>query len=256
MAFSWLVYTSLSAKKALELEKRLSLALEELLASRKDLVKKGGEWGEVTVEDAVPSSDDVAELSEAYGRDVSEDVLDRLDECRSALSVDRNGVSDIDPLQVSILRWILHEVGPCLIDWGDFQIVRSEDVAADMANYQSAGPLGGIGGDEPPPAVEAAPGEAPAAPSQEGLERAAETTHAIDAVKEDPFLKRRFLRTLEKYPEFVKNYVKILGERGAIPDATAAQELGVPVAKLAPHLEKLHDETLDLADEADDPDED
>jgi hypothetical protein len=250
VAFSWFVYTPLSAKEALAVEDRLRAVVGALIASRPALAKVGQEWGDVTVEEALPSADDVAELSDAFGRPVSDDVLDRLDTCRSSLCVERNGVHDLDPLQVSLLRWLIDNLGPCLVDWGDMNIVLSEDVLTDIDEYPSAGNLDGTGPIPADPAAAPA-ADAPVGDVSVGVERATETGQAIEAVSEDPFLRRRFMRLVESYPQWVKTYVKILEERGPVGDAVVSKELGVAVDKLDPHLQKLHDEALDLADEAD-----
>ncbi len=224
-----------------------------LFAARPGLVRKPEDWGDITVEDAVPNGDDVAELSDAYGRDVSDEVLDRLDECRSALSVERNGVQDLDGIQVSILRYLIEHAGPCLVDWGDMQIVLSEDILQEIGEYPSVGDLGNPGepAPEPEPVTETAE-LTEEGPNAVGFARAAETEKAIDAVSEDPFLQRRFVRLLEKYPDYVKSYVALLSERGALGDKAAAKKLGVPLKKLEPELQKLHDFALELADEVDD----
>lgn len=247
MAFSWYVYSKLSPREALKLEESLRAEVEKLLEAQPHLVKKKGQWGDIAVEDAVPTADDVEELSEAYGRDVEEEVLDRLDECRSAINVERAGVRDLDPLQVSILQFLLQRCGKCLVDWGDMQIVRSEEVIKDLGTYESAGVLGDPSSQ---PVVVTAP-PAPERVSEPGLSRSTATERALEALHEDPFLDRRLMRALEKYPEFVQRYVKLLDERGALGDAAAAKELGVEVAALGPELQKLHDFTTDLAKKKD-----
>lgn len=250
MAFSWYVYTPLEPKEALALEDRLRERLDALFRARPTLVPKGPAWGDVTVEEAVPSADDVAELSEAYGREVSDEVLDRLDGCRSALSVERNGVRELDPLQVSILRYLLEQVPNCLVDWGDMQIVLAEDILVDVDEYASAGNLNNLSGVYDPAPTESAPEAAPV--ETEGLVRATETETALETITADPFLRRRFERRLEDdYPEFVEKYVASLEARGPVGDEAAATELGVGREALDPMLAKLRDMAVGLAEEAD-----
>jgi hypothetical protein len=141
LGFSWLVYTTLPAKDATNLGDALKAAVQKVVDARPALAKKGG-WGDISVEEVVPSSDDVLELSEAYERPVSDEVLSRLDRCVTALSVERYGASDLDALQVSMLRYVLGRTGPALIDWGDIQVVLSEDVLAEIDQYDSVGDLG------------------------------------------------------------------------------------------------------------------
>ena len=246
MSFSWFVYTPLSPKEALVVEERLRAAIDALLESKPALVRPGVDWGEITVGDAVPSADDVAEIAEAYDRDVSEDMLDRLDACQSALEVERNGVDELDPLQVSILEWLLDNLPPCLVDWGDFQIVPSEVVRGDLADFPSAGSLGGSGADAQPRTA-VGPVEKARAPD---LERSEATLSAMTLLSGDADLQRRFLKLLEKYPEYVKNYVKLVEARGALTDEKAADHLSVPVDKLAKQLDKLHGMATGLAEEA------
>jgi hypothetical protein len=253
LAFSWIVYTTLAPRDALVVEEKLREGIDALLKARPGLARKGGEWGDVTVEEAVPSADDVAELADAYDREVSEEVLDRLDVCKSAFSVERAGVRDIDPLQVSILRFLLDQCGPCLVDWGDMQIVLSEDVEAELSSYASAGDL------RHPPAPEAAPAAKPeaAAPASEaGLERSTATENAMEAIASDPFLDKRFKRALAAFPDFVRAYVDRVGSKGALGDAAAAKELGVTLEKLEPQLKKLHETATGLAAEAEDDEDD
>lgn len=248
MSFSWFVYSPLSEKEAQVVEEKLRTAIDALIEARPSLVRPGGDWGEITVGDAVPSADDVAEIAEAYDRDVSEDMLDRLDACKSALEIERNGVDELDPLQVSILQWLIENLPPCLIDWGDFQIVSSEVVKDDLSDFPSAGPLGDPGAEAPvarrSSKEEVVDEEAP------DLERSEETVSAMALVSGDPSLQRRFAKLLEKYPEYVKNYVKLVELRGALTDEKAADQLSVPVGKLAKQLDKLHVMVTGLAEEA------
>lgn len=250
MSFSWFVYSPLSETDAVAVEERLRVAIDALLEARPSLVRPGGDWGEITVGDAVPSADDVAEIAEAYDRDVSEDMLDRLDACRSALEIERNGADELDPLQVSILQWLLENLPPCLVDWGDFQIVSSEVVAKDLSDFPSAGSLSAPGEAAPVgrrPSRDEPSDEEPAA----DLERSEATVEALGILSADPFLQRRFDKLLEKYPEYVKNYVKLVVLRGALTDEKAADQLSVPVGKLAKQLDKLHGMATGLAEEAD-----
>jgi len=128
------------------------------------------------------------------------------------------------------------------------QIVLSEDILTDVDEYPDAGPLDGT----PAPAVSADDPQGDAPPDDKGLERASKTAEAMDAIGGDPFLRRRFARLLEKFPDFVQSYAKLLGDSGPAGDAAMAKQLGVTVDKLEPHLQKLHEEALDLADEAED----
>lgn len=255
MAFSWFVYTTLGPRDALALEDRLRAALDDLLKAQPTL-RRGQEWGDITVEEAIPSVDDVIELSEAFGRPVSDDVLDRLETCRTAFSVERAGVHDLDALQVSILEFLLDNVGPCLIDWGDMQIVLSEDVRKELGEYTSAGSLERRNVAQPDPELteEVEPatdedlgGREPTA--EVGLRRSAATERAIAAVAEDPFLSRKFVRALEQLPDFVQRYAEIIGEKGAMADARAAEVLGMSRDELEPGLKKLHDVATGLAED-------
>lgn len=246
MAFSWYVYTRLAVRDARAVEQRLKVAVEALIASRPTLVRKGGRWGESGVETGVPSADDVAELAEAYDRTVSDEVLDRLDECTSAFHIDRAGVNELDPLQVTMLRWLIAEVGPCVVDWGDQNVVLSEDVLLEIDEYPDAGDLR-----TPTPAPAPARGEAPAG-GVPGAKRAEATMAALETVHEDPFLDRRLMKLLETWPDLVTHYVKLLEEQGAVSDADAAIALGVPADQMGGHLDKLRDATTKLAGEAED----
>jgi hypothetical protein len=243
LAFSWFVYTTLSTRDAQTLEEGMREALDQLLRERPGLIR-GAEWGDVNVEADLPAVDDVVELSEAYDRPVSDEVLDRLESCRSAISVERAQVSDLDPLQVSILQYLVERAGPCLVDWGDMQIVLSEDVLTEIAEYPSAGRLGEPYAGTPAGAERAQRPLGPVA----GLDRAAQTERAIELVSEKPFKQRRYLRMLEKLPEFAQNYVRMLSESGAVGDVEAAAKLGVTREELEPALAKLHKVTTGLAD--------
>ena len=175
-------------------------------------------------------------------------VLDRLEGCRTAFSVERIGASELDPLQVSILRFLISQVGPCLVDWGDMQIVLSEDVLLEIDEYPSAGALG-----EPGAPAKTKPGKGKKAQEAEppGLSRSTEIEAALEAVTGDPFLRRRFVTLIESFPDFVERYVALIEGRGAMGDAAAAKELGMDVEKLAPQLSKLHKKMTELASEAD-----
>lgn len=243
MAFSWYLYSRLSLREAKAVDQRLKTAIDGLLDSRPGLVRKGQRWGETGVEGGVPSADDVAELAEAYDRVVSDEVLDRLDQCHSAFHIDRVGVNDLDPLQVSILRWLIAQVGPCVIDWGDQNVVLSEDVLTEVDDYPDAGDLA-----TPTPAPAPTRGTGSNTPSD--VARAEATVAALETVHEDPFLDRRLMKLLDSYPEWVKHYVKLLDEEGAVSDAVAAAELGVPPEQMAKSLDELRAATTKLAKEA------
>lgn len=252
MAFSWLVYSPLSTKAALALEERLRPEIDKLL-ERVPTLKKKGAWGEITVSADVPAVDDVLDLAEAYDRDLPEEVLERLEACKSSIEIERNGVNDLDPLQVSLLRWLIAEIGPCLIDWGDFQIVTSEGVAGDLEGFESAGVIGDADA-APKPAPKPKAKAPKAEESTVGLERSQELEAAIAQISQDPFLLKRYRKTLEKYPEFIRAYVIILQTDGALSDPAACKRLGVTQDKLSAGIVKLHDMTLDLVEEAEDDD--
>ncbi len=254
VSFNWYVYSTLSKKQALAVEDRLNEALERLFEAQPALAgKRVEDWGELTVEEAVPSADDAAELGEAYGRSVSEEVLDRLDACRTAFAVERHGVNELDALQVSVLRFLIDAVGPCVVDWGDLQIVLSEDVLEELDEYADAGELGSGGAPRAP-----RPAKAEAETSEEasvGLGRSEETEAALEKIASDPFISKRLVRALAGYPDFVQAYVEALRRKGPVSDAAAAKAHGVSVDDLEPELVRFHRFVLELADEIEDDEE-
>ncbi len=252
VSFSWYLYSNLSKKQASALEERARDAIDRVLEARPDLLgRKKGSWGDITVEEAVPSADDAAELGEAYGRVVSDEVLDRLDDCRTSISVERDGVNELDPLQVSLLRFLLDSTGPALVDWGDLQIVRSEDVLDELDDFDDAGDLAtGLPRPARPRAASASVGAEPtSAADSSGVDRAREVITALETIATDPFVAKRLARGWPSYPEFVRRWVTALQQRGPVADAAAVRELGVDADEFESAAHRFSRFVLELADE-------
>ena len=244
MSATWTIYSPLAPQRMRSLEEECDQAVEEYLEEHPDC---DDQCGEVLADGQLPDADEVTRGHERYRLPLPAAILERLAGCRSAMTIDRPGDLDGDPLQVSVLRFLLERAGEALVMLNDYPLRRSEELLAEIA--QKPGAAGFLDdddderGDEADEADEAdeedEPRSAPPRSSRQGglgglaamaggQERAARLEQILNSARDNPELSIEVIEVLRKTPDLGRRYAALLMEEGAMPDAMAARSLNAP----------------------------
>ncbi len=139
VSWSWYLYTTLPPREALRVDAEYLTALEQYLAEHDDddELAQAGAGGPPP-----PKPDDVATYRARFREELDPAILARLAECRATISFDYvRGEATDSPLQVSVLRFFLERLGPCVFDWGDLSLELGEVALARLSQAKSCGPL-------------------------------------------------------------------------------------------------------------------
>ena len=235
MSWSWYLYTTRAPPEVFAADRELDAALARYQDDHDDgddYYAQTGPGGS-----APPSAEDVIARYREYRKVAPPDVLARIVHCRATLAFDY--VGDESPLQVSILRFCLERLAPCVFDWGGYELELGETVLARLAKRRSRGPLGEASAPDKP--------KRPVKPRREkpGEVRAIRIVGALEAARADAALAHDLARALSRLSEPARKYVKLLAEDGAMSDAVAAKRLAVDGAALRIVIDEVED-VLDL----------
>jgi hypothetical protein len=220
MSWSWYVYTARAPSEVIEVGGELDAALASFFDDH--------DVDEDYAEPAAggfppPTPDDVVAHRAQFREVVSPTLLERLGTCRATFSFDCvRSEPDESPLQVSILKFCLERLAPCVIDWGDLSLELGETALGRLSRMRSRGRLG------PAPARKARPikrrvekpGEVRAVRILEKLD------HAAEQVEEHPEAALDLRSAVATLSENAQAYLALLLEEGALPDAAAQKRLG------------------------------
>lgn len=246
MGKEWHIYSELSPQDASTLEERYVAVLEAHFDERPE-AQAVERVGAVTASALVPS---LAEILGPLGlekRGQPPPVLERLERCRSMLTVDRPGQLDLDRLQVSALRFLLEQAAPCVVGGLEDRLELGEKALSSLRRYRSAGPLEG----KPEPPVTPRPVRRRA--ERPGEVRAMRLLAALRALEDDPLLEEQARARVRAVPELGRRYLRYLLEEGTGNDTDVARALGVPRPELELAADELDRIFIDLAEDYTEP---
>ncbi len=232
MSWQWTLYAARPSRDLFAIENELARLLIEWVDERGE---EGAEelamtCGEIASGGTVPKVDYVAHANANFGKQVDAAVLERLATCECALSIDRVRDSGLEhPLQVSILRYLITQLGSCVVDWGEHRLALSEAVLEELKRHRSRGELGDSSRPvrKPVRTRKERPGEVRAIRILETRARCLRDPDlAID-------LKRLPLRSIQL------KYIALLESNGAISDRDAAVSLAINASELEGELSEL-----------------
>jgi hypothetical protein len=221
MSWSWYVYTARAPSEVIEVECELEAALAAFFEDH-DI---DDDYAEPAAGGFPPPRPDDVVAHRAQLREVvSPTLLERLSACRATFSFDHvRSEPDESPLQVSILKFCLERLAPCVMDWGDLSLELGEVVLGRLSRMRSRGRLG------PAPAPKARPikrrvekpGEVRAVRILEKLD------HASEQVDEHPEVALDLRSAIATLSTTAQAYLALLLEEGALADAAAQKRLGL-----------------------------
>jgi hypothetical protein len=172
-------------------------------------------FGEVSAINAVPTEE---ELKRALGKKKgAAAVLARFEGCRASLGIERPGSLDDDPLQVSILGFLLEHAGEAIVLLDDHVPQLAETVLALLASKKGAE---GFAEDITDLEVFAPPA-APAEP------RAGRILSTFEAAQQNLDLAIDLRDELSRAGDLARRYAMLLMQEGALDDDRAARALKV-----------------------------
>jgi len=230
VSWSWYIYTAKPASDVIAFDGDLSAALDAFLEERDidDEMAEPGPGGP-----APPKPDEVSAYRARFRETVEQSVLERLATCRSTYAFDyvRGGLQ-ASPLQVSVMKYALDALAPCVVDWGDMSLELGERALGRIAKMRSRGnlrPSAPVAKKKPVKLRAEKPGEV----------RAARIFLAIKTASRDPDATFDLRQAIAKLSPDANRYLAMLVEEGAMPDARARKELGMDAAQLIAVMDEI-----------------
>ena len=222
MEATWQIVSPLPAAQMSALESAVDRAVDAYLEANPDCPDT---FGEVLASDEVPDAKELAGKKKALPAPVQE----RLAQCHSVLTIERPGSLAKDPLQVSILRYVLEHSGEAVVVFDGKTPELAEKVLADLEKRKAAQGFGVSA--ELPPELD---GE---------LEpRAGRILSILEAAEDNMDLAIDLRASLNRASEMARRYVMLLMQEGAVDDERAARSLKmapVEVAEIADEVERI-----------------
>ncbi|MCC6903912.1 MAG: hypothetical protein IT377_33395 [Polyangiaceae bacterium] len=229
MSATYSIFSSLAPNEMRELEAAAIAAVEDYLEEHPDCED---DWGEMGAGGALPTADEVRAAHVKLRLTLEPAVLERLDRCRSVLSIDHPGdIETVGGLQVSILSFLLERAGESLVLLNDYPLETGEALSAKLRKRRGAAGFGQAPEPKrrPPARRDAKGGEVRALRVLGLLERAVKDVRVAIDVKQ----------ALLAVSPAARNYGALLLEEGALTDAKAAKALGVAQPEVTAAADEL-----------------
>jgi hypothetical protein len=232
MSWSWYIYSEKTAAELNTITEAYEAALGELLDSE-DAEDDG--LAQANPSGPLPSPSEVVEHRARFGERVKGAVLERLPRCRCTLELEYVRAEPEDsPLQVTALRFLLAQLAPCLMDWGDLSIELGEDALKRISRLRSRGRLA----EAPRPAMRRKPVKRRVA--RPGEVRALQILAHIDAARAgDRDAALDVQRVVDAASEVAQRYLALLIEGGPCSDRIAAKRLGLSPSELQVEADEI-----------------
>jgi hypothetical protein len=224
MSATFLLMSPLPASALVELEAECTRAIDEYLGEHPDCED---ECGEIGVGGFIPTADEVRAAHRQYRLALPAEVLTRLAECKSVLSIDHPGDPDVDKLLVSVLRFLLLRIGIGLVLLNDYPLETSDAVLMRLKKKRGAPGFDHVAAPPKPQPQAAQPRK-----ERPGEVRSLRLSEQLSNVMYDRDLAIDFERVASRLPPLSLAYAKLLLEEGAQSDARAAKTLAVSRAEL------------------------
>lgn len=189
-------------------------------------------WGEIMAGGEIPTREQVVGAYRRLRLELTADVVDRLEGCRSSLLIDRPGDIDTDRLQVSVLRYLLEGAGQGLVMFNDYPLVPTDQALTILRRKRGA----------PGFVTEVSAPEKRAVKTRKerpGEVRALRVLEVLRSAAADPGVAIDVRRSLERASEGARRYASLLMTEGAMDDERAAKSLGVKQAALTRDADAL-----------------
>jgi hypothetical protein len=223
MSAPWLLLSPLTTKKMLALQHECEAVIEEYRAAHPDCEDV---CGEIAVGGDVPTAEEVSAAHKDRDLPLPDPVLKRLARCRTSLTIVEPGDVEVDLLQLSVLRFLLERLGKGLVRLADYPLEISDEALERLRQERGARGFDGEDDEE----AEGELGVEPRGPGQQamsGLARANRILAVFKATDRNVDLAIDVRRAFGRISELSRRYAMLIYEEGGLPDAQAAQALGV-----------------------------
>jgi hypothetical protein len=220
----------------LEVERECERALELYLAQHPE---RADRWGEFSAEGDVPSRLEVEREYRALHVQLPPHIRQRLQACRSVMRIEDPGDLRSNPLQLSLLRFILARIGEGLIMFDDYPLERTDAVLESLRRRPGA-----VGFSDPPHAEHSSRGAPTRPPSEVRALRILEVVHHAERNMD---LAVDLREALSRLPPLSRNYLALLYEEGMVDDLKASRLLGVKPEELEPAIDSLEHALREIA---------
>jgi hypothetical protein len=177
-----------------------------------------------------PTPDEATAECTSCGESVVVDVLQRLGQCRSTYQLRKPPSPDESPLQVSVVRFLLEQLAPCILRW-DAGFELGESALKRLAVVHSRGRFRPA---TPPKTRTVKPRR-----EKPGEGRAARLVQKLDVAATDPDTALDLRACLATLSADARRYVELLSEDGAMADAAAKRRLNLNREALARAIEEV-----------------
>ena len=236
MGVTWKILSPVSARDMLEIERECERALEDYLDHHPE---HAGRWGEFSAGGTMPVRAEVEREYRSLRMHLPPPVRQRLEACRSVMSIEAPGDLQSSPLQLSLLRFILARAGDGLIMFNDYPLERTDAVLDSLRRRRGA-----------PGFVDARPAEhgrrgAPERPPSEV--RALRILEVVHHAERNMDLAVDLRDALSRLQPLSRNYLALLYEEGMVDDLKASRLLGVKPEELEPAIDSLEHALREIA---------
>lgn len=229
MSATYTILSSLAPNEMRELEAAAIAAVEDYLEEHPEC---DDDWGEMGAGGAKPTADEVRAAYAKFRLTLEPAVLERLDRCRSVLSIDHPGdIDTVGGLQVSILSFLLERAGESLVLLNDYPLETGESLSAKLRKRRGAAGFG----QAPEPKRRTAARRDP----KGGEVRALRVLGLLERAVKDVRVAIDVKQALLAVSPAARNYGALLLEEGALTDAKAAKALGVAQPDVTAAAEEL-----------------
>jgi hypothetical protein len=228
MSWDLHLYTTRTPSEVIEVHAQLDDALVSL-------TEDGDIDDEVVLEPGpgggpLPTPDDITAEYAGYGQSVSAEVLERLGQCRSTYQLRKPPAPDQSPLQVSVIRFLLENLAPCVLRW-DAGLELGESALGRLGSGRSRGRL--------KPVVIAKKRVVKPRREKPGEGRAARLVQKLDLAYSDPDVAMDLRAAFTRLSADARRYVELLSEDGVVTDAAAKRRLNLNAEALARVIEEV-----------------
>jgi hypothetical protein len=243
MSDLWRVFSPISLDAMSELEAECDRLIDAYLASHP---KSRDTFGELSASKSVPKEKEARAAYEKAGVAFPTALKTSLKACKSALMIERPGDLDRDPLQVSVLAFVLEHAEDALVAFEDAPYEPSVTVLVELSKKKTAAGFGtkakGLPKTKNGGKVEI----------DRSMESVSQILETFEVAQHNLDLQIDLRRILGASSTLVKQYVTLLVNQGAVNDATAARALGVSVTEIEKVRQEVEAVTRSIrpADEA------
>lgn len=216
--FSWRIFSPLSFAETTAIVHELDQKIDQYMISH----DHEGRLGFAAASRTVISAEDLAKI---LGGPVKDALVTRLRNARSSIVIENPPWIESDPLQVSIVTWLLKKSGHAIIDWGGMtaggeEIETCEEGLKNVAAFKDVGDL-----DDPIVVQGAAYESKPEQAEEEKDSFCAAVLESLETAMEDPEIKMDLSAAIGRSSLTIRRFFSWIIEANSARDEEAQKTL-------------------------------